>query len=199
MRKENFMLRFRPYLKSDAKHILSWVDSKDTFYKWSAGKLGNYPISADELNSCYQNFSLIQPFIPLTAIEYKTDIDRKAEQGGDGNHETVNSSRETVNGEIVGHITMRFVGDDKRIIRLGFVIINDKLRGRGIGRQMIETAIKYAYAIFNPRKVEIGVFEKNINALKCYRSSGFAPTEGKNESYIIEGKAENCLLLQYEK
>ena len=45
------MLRLRPYNANDAKKILSWAEDKETFYKWTAGVLGDYPITEDQFNS----------------------------------------------------------------------------------------------------------------------------------------------------
>lgn len=42
------MLRLRPYNKNDAEIIMSWVKGENAFYKWTAGVLGEYPISAEQ-------------------------------------------------------------------------------------------------------------------------------------------------------
>lgn len=39
------MLRLRPYNKNDAEIIMSWIKDESAFYKWTAGVLGEYPIS----------------------------------------------------------------------------------------------------------------------------------------------------------
>ena len=39
------MLRLRPYNKNDAEIIMSWIKGENAFYKWTAGVLGEYPIS----------------------------------------------------------------------------------------------------------------------------------------------------------
>ena len=42
------MLRLRPYNKNDAEIIMSWIKDKSAFYKWTAGVLGEYPISEEQ-------------------------------------------------------------------------------------------------------------------------------------------------------
>ncbi len=42
------MLRLRPYKKDDADTIISWSRDERAFYKWSAGVMGAYPITAKE-------------------------------------------------------------------------------------------------------------------------------------------------------
>ena len=39
------MLRLRPYQDTDADAILSWTMDEKTFYQWTAGILGEYPLS----------------------------------------------------------------------------------------------------------------------------------------------------------
>ena len=45
------MLRLRPYNKNDAKIIMSWIKDETSFYKWTAGVLGEYPISVEQFRS----------------------------------------------------------------------------------------------------------------------------------------------------
>lgn len=42
-------LRLRPYNINDADKILSWSKDERSFYKWSAGVLGEYPITKEQL------------------------------------------------------------------------------------------------------------------------------------------------------
>ena len=45
------ILRLRPYKKDDAETILSWIKDEKAFYKWTAGILGEYPISVEQFNA----------------------------------------------------------------------------------------------------------------------------------------------------
>lgn len=45
------MLRLRPYNKDDAEIIMSWIKDESAFYKWTAGVLGEYPISEEQFNT----------------------------------------------------------------------------------------------------------------------------------------------------
>ena len=56
------MLRLRPYNKNDADIILSWSKDKISFYKWSAGVMGKYPISK-------KKFCFVENLMAFTAIE----------------------------------------------------------------------------------------------------------------------------------
>lgn len=56
------MIRLRPYKDTDANAILSWCKKEEDFYKWTAGVLGNYPITEKELN-------FVKSLIPFTAFD----------------------------------------------------------------------------------------------------------------------------------
>lgn len=56
------MIRLRPYKDTDATTILSWCKNEVDFYKWTAGVLGNYPITEKELN-------YVKSFFPFTAFD----------------------------------------------------------------------------------------------------------------------------------
>lgn len=44
------MLRLRPYKESDARTILSWCKNEKDFYRWTAGILGEYPLTEEKFN-----------------------------------------------------------------------------------------------------------------------------------------------------
>lgn len=55
-------LRLRPYNINDADKIISWSKDERAFYKWSAGILGEYPISKDQ-------FGFVTNLMAFTAID----------------------------------------------------------------------------------------------------------------------------------
>lgn len=56
------MIRIRPYKSADADVILSWCCDEKSFYQWSAGVLGDYPITQDD-------FSFVEKLMPFTAFD----------------------------------------------------------------------------------------------------------------------------------
>lgn len=102
--------------------------------------------------------------------------------------------------DIVGHFTMRFPNSDNfDEIRLGFVIVNDKMRGKGYGKEMLSLAIQYAFDFVKVKKISLGVFENNKAAIKCYESCGFKRVQLKNvESYHCTGEIWNCIEMELD-
>lgn len=152
------MLEIRPYKSCDAKHILSWIDNQTKFYRWCADVYDRYPISENDINNFY-NSEQSKQTIKMTAVD---------------------------NSDIVGHFTIRFTDKQKSVARLGFVIINDKIRGQGIGKKLIALALKYSFETLKARKVTLAVFKNNPAAYNCYKSAGFKEVASPNpESYTM--------------
>ncbi|MBQ2605118.1 MAG: GNAT family protein [Acutalibacteraceae bacterium] len=141
----------RPYKKNDAKTILSWCEDETVFRKWTSDRYDSYPITEDDMNYKYfdLNGDCIEKdnFYPLVACDNDNSI--------------------------FGHFILRYVGGDHTILRIGFVIVDDKKRGMGYGKKMIRLAVDYAFLVAGAQKVTIGVFENNLPAYNCYKSAGF--------------------------
>ena len=164
------MLRLRPYKNCDAKEIVSWIKDEVSFRKWCADRYESYPITADDINQQYAGCAEVDDFYEMTAFD---------ETG------------------VVGHLIMRFIDEKKAILRFGFVIVDDKKRGKGYGKEMLSLALKYAFEILKVEKVTLGVFENNEAALYCYQAVGFKLIQlDEVETYHVMGEDWNCLELE---
>lgn len=165
------MLRLRPYKACDAKTIVSWIKDEVSFRKWCADRYDRYPISADDLNAHYDGFAFADNFYPFTAFD---------ETG------------------VIGHMIMRFTDDKKSILRFGFIIVDDSKRGRGLGREMLGLAVKYAFDILKAETITLGVFNNNIPAYKCYKASGFEDVDMiENEYFHVFGEKWECREMEF--
>ncbi len=155
------MLRLRPYKACDAKTIISWIKDEVSFRRWCADRFESYPITEDDLNGHYNAAAYEDNFYEMTAFD---------ETG------------------VVGHMIMRFTDEEKKILRFGFVIVDDTKRGKGYGKQMIKVAAAYAFDILKVEKITIGVFENNAPAYHCYLSAGFKDLKQTEEYQILNEK-----------
>lgn len=55
------MIRIRPYKSIDANTILSWCQDERAFYQWTAGVMGEFPITDNK-------FSFVENLMPFTAF-----------------------------------------------------------------------------------------------------------------------------------
>lgn len=90
------------------------------------------------------------------------------------------------NGKISGHILLKYPSLDRSVVRFGFVIVDNSLRGQGYGKKLLALACDYARNNLGAGKVTLGVFEDNTAAMKCYKSVGFRITG--NGNYMIDSE-----------
>ena len=58
-------------------------------------------------------------------------------------------------GKVVGHIMLRYPDSSKAVIRFGFVIVDDNLRGKGYGKQMLQLAIQKVKEEYGVKKITL--------------------------------------------
>ena len=154
------MLRLRPYKKCDAKDIVSWCRDERTFLQWGGEHFGKYPITESAVNDKYLNenggCTEEDNFYPMTAFD---------ESG------------------TVGHFIIRYLNGDNRILRFGWVIVDDSRRGKGYGKEMLSLGMRYVFDIMKAERLTIGVFENNTPAYRCYLSAGFRRTGDSADHY----------------
>lgn len=170
-------MKLRPYKPQDAATIISWIKDERALRLWSSDRYGAYPVTADDMNYKYMecNGDCEEPdnFYPLTAV---------CEEG------------------IVGHLILRYTDATQKVLRIGFVIVDDSKRGCGYGKRMIQMAIRYAFDMLQAEKVTLGVFENNPSAYYCYKAAGFEEIE-MEEKIICEilGEQWNCIELEVNR
>ena len=144
------MLRLRPYKPCDAAAIVSWLRDETVFRWWGGHRFGAYPITAEAVNDKYlaHNGDCEEPdnFYPFTVFD---------ENGP------------------AGHFILRYPDGDRRTVRVGWVIVDDTRRGRGLGRELLRLALHCAFVLLGAERVTLGVFTDNLRAYRCYAAVGF--------------------------
>lgn len=163
---------FRDFTDSDAEIIVSWLDNEREFYFWSADRYGHFPILPSEIVKNYQNCQKQTFFKPMTL---------------------------EVDGSIVGHCILRTPSSDKSAFRIGFVIVDNKLRGKGYGKLLVNLAVDYAKNTLHSSRIDLGVFENNENAISCYKRLGFEFESGADSSFSCNDQTWNYKTMVYKK
>lgn len=163
------MFDLKLYKNSDAQVIVKWLRNEYAFRQWSADRYESYPITAEDMNNYYSQYS-DKDLCKLTAVDEN---------------------------EIIGHLTIRFIDDVRKIARLGFVIVDDTKRGQGYGKQLVLSALKYAFDELKADKVTLGVFENNTPAIQCYLFCGFKIVKTEiTECYQCMDETWNCIEME---
>lgn len=103
-------MRLRPYHTADADTILSWCQDEKTFYQWTAGVLGSYPVTQKE-------FRFIESLMPFTAFDETGIVGFFTLRDPDG------SSEELRFGFVIINPDKRGRGYGKEILQLGLKFV----------------------------------------------------------------------------
>ena len=166
-------MNLRKYEDSDASIILNWIDSERAFRLWSADRYGEYPINASDISLNYEECKKNGDFYPMTFVD-------------DDN-------------QVIGHLIFRNPGEDKTVVRLGFIIVDNEIRGKGYGKTLLNLAIKYAKDVLNATEINLGVFKNNENAYRCYSSVGFKEIRIEKDAYLFNDEHWDCVEMKLYK
>ena len=145
------MIERNTYAPADAKTVLSWINDEKTMKMWSRNAFSSFPITEDDLNSYYLAKAEEGSFFPMSFFE---------------------------DGALIGHALMTL---DCDVARLGFIIIDPELRGKGIGKKIVSLALEFAFCQSNVNEATLYVYDKNASAYNCYVKLGFKQTPREND------------------
>ena len=162
------MFEIREFMPFDAEKVLSWISDEKSFRQWSADKYDSYPPKPEEMNDFYASVKSLGG----RAFMFCDD------------------------GKEIGHFILRPLTDESiKTVRIGFIIVDSSIRGKGYGRKMLEIAVPFALSEYEALRITLGVFENNPKAKKCYESVGFR--QWSETSCAINGELWKCLEMEY--
>ena len=167
-------LRLRPYKRCDANKIAGWITNEKSFYQWSADRLNDFPLTPERLNEYYDEYQEDERFFQMTAVDDS--------------------------GMAAAHMMMRYPEEGQEVLRFGFIVVNDQLRGKGYGKKFLKLALEYAFNILKVKKVTLGVFANNPGARHCYEAVGFLEAkENSRNTYRIMDEDWECIEMEFTR
>jgi len=154
------MLRLRPYKKTDASDVVSWITTEERFIEWSLGEMGNYPIDADTFNEFADRAYSDKTIFQMIAAD--DDI-------------------------AVGYIALQYIQGDMSRLRLGSFLLDPTRYGHGYGFAMVSLALKYAFEMLKATSVSTLIPAGNDFALRSFKGMGFSKT-GVTEQVETPGR-----------
>ncbi|PSL42919.1 RimJ/RimL family protein N-acetyltransferase [Salsuginibacillus halophilus] len=135
------------FVEFEEKHfetLMSWVTSEAFMMQWS-GTTFSYPLTKEQLRT-YQADREARIYMVY-------DIETNAP---------------------VGHIALSQISETHERARIGKVLVGEPaMRGRGVGRMMIEHMLNEAFQELGLHRVSLGVLGWNEAALNAYEHMGF--------------------------
>ncbi|MFX0550129.1 GNAT family N-acetyltransferase [Hathewaya histolytica] len=97
-------------------------------------------------------------------------------------------------GVVVGYITYEALQDCKNVFEIGITIRKD-FRGRGYGKDSIQTLTKFLFLNVAAKRVELQMVCDNEKALNCYKTCGFIQEGVLREKFFSEGKYKDLIVM----
>ena len=147
-------MKLRAYEREDSPIIAKWVRTEKELYQWSADRYGFFPLKPYSVDENYAPAIPTGRFIPLTMVDEDNNV--------------------------TGHLIIRYPNEnDDSSVRIGFVIVDPELRGKGCGRELLKLAIGYIKADKNISEVAYDVgFTAPSYFTKCFKDEfGISPSD----------------------
>ena len=146
------MIQLKKFEVSDYKRLIDWIDTEKQLLIFSGG-IFNFPITYSQLDNYCNN---------LNRLIYKV-IDKNSNT-------------------IIGHAELNNIDLKNRNARICRVIIGDKnSRNIGFGSKIVDKLVHIAFNELKLHRIDLGVYDFNKNAIKCYQKCGF-----KIEGLLLE-------------
>jgi len=142
-------IALKPLEISDFDQLINWIPSKKFHVQW-CGSVFKYPFDEDQFEKYLQKCGGQPP----KRLAFKV-IDSK-------------------NNKMIGQSSFHIINLEQRSAHLGPILVGDSsLRGRGIGRQIVDRMLEIGFRQLKLHRIDLYVFDFNESAIACYEKSGF--------------------------
>lgn len=143
------MIELRDFRRSDFQQLIDWIDTPEFMLQWGGSEF-HFPLSEKQLEKYLEN--------------------------ANNNHsdKLIYSVVAEETQQVVGHISLGKIDQKNKSARIGRVLVGDKkVRGRGVGEQMMKEVVRISFDELKMHRVSLGVFDFNKPAIACYEKVGF--------------------------
>ncbi len=138
------MIKLEKFNVSDYDCLINWVDSEELMVQFG-GSLFEFPITHQQLDTYTKNENrLIYKVINL---------------------DTNNT---------IGHVELDKIDYKNKNARISRVLIGDQSnRNNGFGKKIINAIVNIGFEELKLHRLDLGVYDFNLSAIKCYKNCGF--------------------------
>ena len=139
-------MRLRPFISDkDFLEIKNWITEERAHAMWCANYI-QYPLEKEDFDRIMLDFAMQYGDSPYVAT--------------------------TDDGKMIGFFCYS-VDLQTNIGKFKFVMVAPAMRGKGIGKEMLQLAVQYAFDITKADAVQLNVYPINTGAKRCYEKVGF--------------------------
>lgn len=155
-----------PLKNEDVTSLFSWINNRDQVL----------------LNAPYEPVHENQHSVWLKHIQKRNDV-------------VIWGVRLQKNEELIGTCQLHNIHWIHRTAELQIHIGNKEHQGKGYGSEVVELLLTFAFCDLNLHRVNLYVFETNIEAIRMYERTGFIKEGMMRKAGYINGKWVNILIL----
>ena len=153
------MIRLEKFTEEDFEQFISWMDTEKFMYQFGGASF-IFPVTVEQLSGYIADKS----HRIFRVVDVKTD-------------------------KVIGHGDISHLNLKNKSARLCRILIaNEQDRSKGYGRQVIQALLKICFEELELHRVDLGVFEYNKAAIRCYQNCGFRIEGTFRESFVIENE-----------
>jgi RimJ/RimL family protein N-acetyltransferase len=160
------MIELMPFTEADIDRLIGWIPSLETHLWWTASTFG-YPPT-------------------------RTDLQKHLRDSAERGDRLIFKAVDTERGEAFGHLELGALDPRNRSLRIGRVLIDPAAQGRGLGATLMRTALVRAFDEHRAHRVELGVFDTNPRAIRCYERLGFRREGVRRDSLKVPGRPDGA-------
>ena len=151
------MIRLEKFTDDDFEQFIGWMDTENFMYQFGGASF-TFPVTVEQLN------------------KYASDPAHRI-------YRVVDAAADRV----IGHASISHLNVKNKSARLCRILIgNEQDRSKGYGRQLIRALLKICFEELALHRVDLGVFEFNKSAIRCYQSCGFSIEGTMRESFVMD-------------
>ena len=140
------MIELLPFTDEDIDRLVGWFPTPESLFVWTATTFEH----------------------PLTREQVKKFVDDSRQRGDRLFFKAVGPD-----GEVFGHIELGAIDRHHASLRIGRVVVDPALRGRGLAAGMMRAAVEKSFRELEMHRVELWVLEDNHSAIASYERVGF--------------------------
>jgi len=135
------MIKLEYFERNNFKQLIDWIDSEEFLLQWG-GPVFSYPLQNKQLEKYIANAN----YENANVFVYKV-IDQETKK-------------------VIGHISLGKIDRINKSARIGKVLVGDtSMRGKSIGKKMMEAVLNVAFVQLKLHRVSLGVFDFNSAAI----------------------------------
>jgi len=166
------MIKLDKFLYEDFDRLINWISDERFMYQFS-GPVFKFPLNHRQLEN------------------YITSLNRK-----------VYRVRHLPDNVIIGHAEINNINYEHKTARLARILIGDEnYRSKGLGELLIKLLLKIGFNELKLHRIDLGVFDFNKSAIKCYEKCGFKKEGLLRESFKFKDEywsVYNMSILKHE-